>query len=116
MNVNNFFTCAATSAKRFSQKTGKAIIAMILAFGLAIGGMGIHGFAHAKDENLARISVERARLASQYSETAKTHYEQGDYTAALALNQKALAIREEVLGKQHPDTALSYNNIGVMAP
>ena len=27
---------------------------------------------------------------------------------------KALAIREKVLGKDHPDTAQSYNNIGSM--
>jgi hypothetical protein len=29
------------------------------------------------------------------------------------LYKKALAIREKVLGTKHPDTAISYNNIGV---
>jgi hypothetical protein len=62
LNANNFFTCAATNAKRFFSKSGKAVIAMILTLGLAIGGMGIHGFAHAEGENSAHISVEKARL------------------------------------------------------
>ena len=39
--------------------------------------------------------------------------EQGNYPQALAYYQKALAIREKVLGKDHPDTAFSCNNIAV---
>jgi tetratricopeptide (TPR) repeat protein len=36
----------------------------------------------------------------------------GDYPRALEYSLKALAIREEALGTNHPDTAASYNNIG----
>ena len=36
----------------------------------------------------------------------------GDYPKALEFYIKALSIREKVLGKDHPDTANSYNNIG----
>ncbi|KIM09585.1 MAG: hypothetical protein KU38_08500, partial [Sulfurovum sp. FS08-3] len=36
----------------------------------------------------------------------------GEYDKALEFYQKSLAIREEVLGIKHPDTATSYNNIG----
>ncbi len=35
----------------------------------------------------------------------------GDYAAAKPYYEQALAIREAVLGKQHPDTASSYNNL-----
>jgi len=45
------------------------------------------------------------------------HYHQsylGDYPQALSYYQKALAIREKVLGLEHPDTASSYNNIGIL--
>jgi tetratricopeptide (TPR) repeat protein len=40
------------------------------------------------------------------------YYEQGDYGKALEYYGKALAIRERVLGKEHPSTATTYNNIG----
>jgi tetratricopeptide (TPR) repeat protein len=36
----------------------------------------------------------------------------GDYDGALAQHKKALAVRESVLGKDHPETAGRYNNIG----
>jgi tetratricopeptide (TPR) repeat protein len=36
----------------------------------------------------------------------------GDYEAALVEYQKALAIQEASLGKDHPDTATTYSNIG----
>ena len=36
----------------------------------------------------------------------------GDYPKALEYYQKALAIKEKVLGEEHPSTATSYNNIG----
>ena len=36
---------------------------------------------------------------------------QGDYPQALEGYQKALAILEKVLGKEHPDIAMTYNNI-----
>ncbi|MFP3041410.1 tetratricopeptide repeat protein [Treponema primitia] len=36
-----------------------------------------------------------------------------DYGLALEFSKKALAIKEEVLGPDHPDTAASYTNIGL---
>ena len=42
------------------------------------------------------------------------HYKIGDYDKALEYHLKALEIREKVLGKEHPDTAISYNNIGTV--
>ena len=39
---------------------------------------------------------------------------QGDYDKALEYLLKALAIREKVLGTEHPSTATSYNNIGMV--
>ncbi len=36
----------------------------------------------------------------------------GNNVSALEMHNKALAICEEVLGKEHPDTATVYSNIG----
>jgi DNA-binding winged helix-turn-helix (wHTH) protein/tetratricopeptide (TPR) repeat protein len=36
----------------------------------------------------------------------------GDYVQARVLLERALAIREEVLGPEHPDTAMSLNDLG----
>ncbi len=38
--------------------------------------------------------------------------ELGDYDKSLEYYNKALSIRQKVLGEEHPDTATSYNNIG----
>jgi tetratricopeptide (TPR) repeat protein len=38
----------------------------------------------------------------------------GDYRQALPLFQEALAIREQVLGKRHPDYATSLNNLALL--
>jgi tetratricopeptide (TPR) repeat protein len=39
---------------------------------------------------------------------------QGDYERARALYTRALAIREKVLGAEHPDTATSLNNLALL--
>ncbi|NJO61976.1 MAG: tetratricopeptide repeat protein, partial [Richelia sp. RM2_1_2] len=38
-------------------------------------------------------------------------YQEGKYAEAIPLAEKALAIREKVLGKEHPDVATSLNNL-----
>jgi Flp pilus assembly protein TadD len=39
---------------------------------------------------------------------------QGDYAAARPLFERALAIREKVLGPEHPRTADSLDNLGIL--
>ncbi|MDF5721778.1 MAG: CHAT domain-containing protein [Rhizonema sp. PD37] len=38
-------------------------------------------------------------------------YKQGNYNAAIPLAERSVAIREKVLGKEHPDIATSLNNL-----
>jgi tetratricopeptide (TPR) repeat protein len=38
----------------------------------------------------------------------------GDLQGARPYYEKALEIRKKVLGKEHPDTALSLNNLGFL--
>jgi tetratricopeptide (TPR) repeat protein len=45
---------------------------------------------------------------------ALVYDKQGEYTKALAFYDKALAIRLEALGPDHPDTAAAYNNMAIV--
>ncbi len=38
----------------------------------------------------------------------------GEYEKALEWYDRALKIREKVLGKEHPDTAITYHNIALV--
>jgi hypothetical protein len=39
---------------------------------------------------------------------------QGDLAGALPLSERALAISEKALGPEHPDTAMSLNNLALL--
>ncbi len=56
-------------------------------------------------------SPEAGRLLNQ---TAYYLHDQAQYAQALPLYQRALAIREKVLGAEHPDTASSLNNLAAL--
>jgi len=45
---------------------------------------------------------------------AVVYSRKGNYPKALEWHQKALVIREKVLGKEHPSTALTYNNLALV--
>ena len=56
------------------------------------------------------ISIER-KLALCLSNAANKCYNSADYKEAIRLGTEALQIREKVLGKEHPDYAVSLNNL-----
>ncbi len=53
-----------------------------------------------------------AGLSSVYTSMAYLHYEAGRYRQAQGLFEKALNYRIEHLGKDHPETAKAYDNLG----
>ena len=60
-------------------------------------------------------SVQNSESAAQcYNNIALLYEKQGEYEKALEYYKKALNIRKEKLGKEHPDTATIYNNIAVI--
>jgi Flp pilus assembly protein TadD len=58
--------------------------------------------------------AQRQRLgeAVQLNAEAANLYARGNYTEAEPLYRKVLAVREEMLGPKHSETATSYNNLG----
>ena len=51
------------------------------------------------------------RMSALYNNMAGVYEDQGDYEKAQEYYGKALAIRERVLGTEHPSTATTYNNM-----
>jgi len=54
------------------------------------------------------------RIAWIYNAVGFGMSHEGEYPKALVLHNKALAIREKILGLEHPDTATTYNNIAAL--
>ncbi|MBD2741293.1 tetratricopeptide repeat protein [Coleofasciculus sp. FACHB-1120] len=52
--------------------------------------------------------------AKQLNKQVDQLYQQGQYAIAIPLAKRALAIREKVLGKEHPAVALSLNSLAVL--
>ena len=61
-------------------------------------------------------SIEQSvalKEAEDLNQKAFQLYNEGKYSAAIPLAERALAIREKVLGKEHPDVANSLNNLAL---
>jgi len=58
--------------------------------------------------------TDSKELASLFHNMAIVYTRQSDYAQALEWNEKALAIREKVLDKNHPDMAQTYNNMALV--
>jgi len=65
-------------------------------------------------QNLPKDRRNPQDEASLLNELAETHYAMARYSEAEPLYERALAIREKVLGAEHPDTAQSLNNLAVL--
>jgi len=58
--------------------------------------------------------VEEENVASLLSWVGRLCYEQGEYGKALEYFGLALVVWEKVLGREHPSTAATYNNMAVV--
>lgn len=57
------------------------------------------------------VYIESELIAALSSAVASYYFKSADYSHALEWYQKDLTISEEVLGKEHPNTATTHNNI-----
>ena len=64
-------------------------------------------------ETLLEDSTKSAK-APIYGQPAWVKYNQGEYKEALTYYKKSLEIKEKTFSTNHPDLALTYNNIGLV--
>ncbi len=65
-------------------------------------------------ELLESVPLANLELAEYLNAWALTSYEGGNYPAAEEPFTRALVIHERVLGADHPDTAMSLNNLAAL--
>ena len=65
-------------------------------------------------ETLIAQSSPELEEAERLTDEAYKLYQQGKYAEAVPLIQQALAIRRRILGDDHPDTAISLNNLALL--
>ena len=63
------------------------------------------------EDFLACMKEETQEIAALSANLAFVYDAQGDYEKAEDFYERALEIREKVLGQEHPDTATMYNNL-----
>jgi len=69
----------------------------------------IQSLSSAKSVNYARFL-----LSEVCSSLGVAHNDVGDAESALAMHERALAIRKETVGEEHPAVAECYNNLGAL--
>ncbi|WP_245895002.1 tetratricopeptide repeat protein, partial [Nostoc cycadae] len=86
------------------------MVAGAIATGLVLS-MSVEGIA--QQQTLAYSAEEQAALkqAEERNQQVIKLYQEGKYSTAIPLAERALAIREKVLGKEHPLVASSLNNL-----
>jgi tetratricopeptide (TPR) repeat protein len=65
-------------------------------------------------ELIEQWEMQSSEAAQLLSKTGYHLYERGQYIEAMSLCQHALAIREQLLGQDHPDVATSLNDLAVL--
>lgn len=78
----------------------------VVALFLLLGAMALPVFADTAEQEIERAIQLNAQVVDLYGK--------GDYRQAIRFAEQALAIREKVLGSEHPDTAASLNNLAFL--
>ncbi len=111
---------AAMSQSNYDERIGllqKAVVRVLERRLSLAGDVGEHSrfaneVAHARHLTSIRLAnVEDAALADWI---ARHDYERGDYSGARKLEEQVLEVMARLLGKEHPDTLSSMNNLAQM--
>ncbi|MBE9004106.1 CHAT domain-containing protein [Fortiea sp. LEGE XX443] len=76
--------------------------------------MPVKGIAQQQTPTYSAEEQAALQEADELNQQVDKLYQEGKYTTAIPLAERALAIREKVLGKEHPDVATSLNNLAFL--
>ncbi|MBE9005109.1 tetratricopeptide repeat protein [Fortiea sp. LEGE XX443] len=89
------------------------MVAGVMTTGLLLS-MPVIGIAQQQIPAYSAEQQAAIKEALELNEQVVKLYQEGKYTTAIPLAERALAIREKVLGKEHPDVASSLNNLALL--
>lgn len=80
-----------------------------------MGGMGVVSPACGQTPtSVNQTETGELAEATRLNQQVDRLYQQGKYDEAIPLAKRALAIREKILGANHPDVATSLSNLAVL--
>src|ERR1700679_102716 len=88
--------------------------AVVLLSGLCAMLLVVSGLSHFKDAQLLKLNSYQSAVAANLDKLAQEYESQGRYQEAEPLCKRALAIREKLLGPNHPVVATELNNLAVL--
>ncbi|AFY41362.1 CHAT domain-containing tetratricopeptide repeat protein [Nostoc sp. PCC 7107] len=89
------------------------MVAGAMTTGLVLS-MPIEGIAQQQTPAYSAEQQAALKEAEELNQQAFKLYQEGKYSSAISLAERALAIREKLLGKVHPDVATSLNNLALL--
>ncbi|MBU7584108.1 MAG: tetratricopeptide repeat protein, partial [Nostoc sp. TH1S01] len=89
------------------------MVAGAMTTGLVLS-MPVEGIAQQQSPTYSAEEQAALKEADELNEQATKLYQEGKYSAAIPLAERTLAITEKVLGQEHPDVALSLNNLAAL--
>jgi len=91
------------------------LLSVCLLTGAIGGSLGVPNSSHA--QSTPPLSAEQTTAlaeATRLNEQVRKLYQEGKYSEAIPLAERALAIRKLALGNQHPDVATSLDNLALL--
>ena len=108
-----YFAAAGSGATEMATMAAEEL-AFLVGHELARHEDGLRWSQHAEVGLASLPDVAQTRMSAHISNLAYIHQAMGSHAEARSLLERALALREEVLGAEHPEVARSLNNLAVV--
>jgi tetratricopeptide (TPR) repeat protein len=105
-----YFEAAHAGAREIAESSA-AMLSYVVGYRQARHDEGLRWAAHGELQARLADADGGLRRANRLNNVGAIHNSRGDYERGRALHEEALAIRESVLGPEHPNVALSLVNM-----
>jgi tetratricopeptide (TPR) repeat protein len=108
-----FFEAASVGMDRVALEAAARLV-FTVGFRLARHDEGIEWVEHARVYEARLHETARLSSANLYNNEAALRRARGEHDEAIRLHEQALALREHILGPEHPDVATTLSNLGLV--